>query len=134
MEKVVKRVPEKILWRGNPSHWSYFNWYFWGAVLTLCFLLGIFLIVYKILECKNIQYAITNKRVRVKHGIVGRKITEIRIRDIRSVVMQQSVIERIFKLGSIAISTSGTAGYEVVLKGISQPEKIRRGLNKLSPS
>ena len=74
---------------------------------------------------------ITEDRIILETGILNKSYKEIFIRDIRVVEIDQSLIQRIFKIGDIRIATSATESYEDIAKGIKYPQKVREIINNL---
>ena len=122
---------EKTLWRGRPSHYYYLGSYILGGVLCLAYGLGLLLVLCAIIDRYRHKYYITNQHIGTETGLIARNTIEVRIGDVRSVNMKQGVFERLFKVGTIKIAAAGTDKYEVVLKGISKPEKIKNGVTRL---
>ena len=50
--------------------------------------------------------------------------SEVEIADLRNVVANQGIVERIFGLGSVGLSTAGQSGFEVRMRGIRDPQKV----------
>lgn len=123
--------PEKTLWEGNPSHLNYLFAYIIGGLLVIAYGLGLLVILIAIIDRKCKIFTITNKRVKSKAGIISRSIHEVFVKDIRSVNLQQGILERLFGLGTVNIGSAGTAGIEVSFKGISQPMEIKEKIQKL---
>jgi len=123
--------PEKTLWEGNPSHLNYLFAYIIGGLLVFGYGLGLLVILIAIIDRKSKVFTITNKRVKSKAGIISRSIHEVFVKDIRSVNLQQGVLERLFGLGTINVGSAGTAGIEVSFKGILQPIEIKEKIQKL---
>ncbi|QCQ23502.1 PH domain-containing protein [Desulfoglaeba alkanexedens] len=122
---------EKTLWEGHPSHYYYLFAYIIGGILILGSGLGLLVILIAILDRKCKIFTITNKRVKSKKGIISRSIHEVFIKDIRSVNVHQSILERLFNLGTVNIGTAGTAGIEVSFKGVSEAPEIKEKIQKL---
>ena len=57
-------------------------------------------------------------------GIFFTSMEKIFIQDIKTTELTKSIYERIFNLGTIKIATAGTDGYEIDLKGYSNPDEI----------
>ena len=57
-------------------------------------------------------------------GILFTSLSKIYLADIKTTELTKTVFERIFNLGTIRIATAGTDGYEVTLKGFSNPDGI----------
>ena len=122
---------EKIIWEGHPSHYYYLFAYVIGGILILGYGLGLFIILFALLDRKCKVFTITNRRIKSKAGIISRSINEVFIKDIRSVNLQQGIIERLFGLGTVNIGTAGTSGIEVSFKGISQAPEIKEKIQKI---
>lgn len=70
------------------------------------------------------RYIITTTSVSMRFGIIARDITRVRIVDIRSIRLKQSIIGRLLKFGSVIIGTADTSESEVVLKDVANPADI----------
>ena len=66
------------------------------------------------------EYAITDKRVMMKNGIIMRKSVELLLPKVESIVVKQGVLGRLLGYGSVHLSTAGTT--------ISPFKKIARPL------
>ena len=76
------------------------------------------------------EYAITNKRVISKLGLIRRDVEEMNLKSIESVNLKQSIIGRIFNYGSINISGRGSS--DVIFKDIDSPVEIRKKIKNNS--
>ncbi|MCK9230028.1 MAG: PH domain-containing protein [Syntrophales bacterium] len=123
--KKSKLQVENDLWKGNPSYLYYLGHFIFGVILLPLFGLGLLFIVYALLDRNFKVYTLTNKRVMSKAGIISRKIHEIGVRDIRNINVKQSILERLFGLGTIEIASAGTGGIEVSFAGINNPMRAR---------
>jgi membrane protein YdbS with pleckstrin-like domain len=122
--------PEKKIWEGHPSGLYYLGHWIFGILLLPVFGLGLLFIIYAILDQRTRVFTHTTRKVIAKVGIISRKTHEVAIRDIRSINMNQSILERIFGLGSVQIGSAGTGGVEVDFKGITKPAKVRDAIRK----
>lgn len=61
-----------------------------------------------------------------KTGIFFTSTDRIRYGDIRNMKVEATLVEKLFGIGSIAVATAGTAGYEAVMRSFVEPEKIMR--------
>jgi uncharacterized membrane protein YdbT with pleckstrin-like domain len=98
----------------------------WIKILCLISIVGILYIFVRIIinrfdEC----FTIRKDEVAVEHGILNKTSTEVSIRKIRSIQVQQRIIQRIFNVGDIYIASAGTESYEIVAHGIRSPHDIR---------
>ncbi|MCK5849873.1 MAG: PH domain-containing protein [Kiritimatiellae bacterium] len=116
---------EKTLWTGSPSHDYYLLVYVIGTFLILVYGFGLIVIIWALLDRTSNVFTVTNKRVMAKSGIIARSTQEVSMKDIRSISLQQSVIERIFSLGTVQIGSAGTAEIEVQFEGIPDAPKVK---------
>ncbi len=76
------------------------------------------------------QFAITNKRVIIKTGLISRRTLEMNLSKIESVNVNQSILARILGYGSIVVI--GTGGTREVFHDIAAPLIFRRKFQELS--
>ena len=116
---------ENDLWKKPPSYLYYLRHFIIGTLLLPLYGIGLLLIVYAILDRNTKIYTITNKRVMSKTGIISRQVHEVGIRDIRAINVKQSILGRLFGLGTVEVGSAGTAGIEVKFAGIASPVSVR---------
>ena len=76
------------------------------------------------------EFAITNKRVIVKTGLISRKTLEMNLSKIESVNVDQSIFGRL--LGYWTITIIGTGGIRESFPNISEPILFRKKFQELS--
>lgn len=91
---------EKELWRGRPL-WS----------LTT-------------------RYLITNERVRVIHGLLGKDREDVELVRIQDMDLEQSVRERVVGVGDIIIHSHDASHPELTLNNVREPEKVHEILRQ----
>lgn len=107
------------------EHWAEIHWiifFSWKALFTL--------FIAPILERWTTEFAITNKRVVNKSGLIKRKTFEMNLNKIESVNIDQSIIGRILGYGHIMVI--GTGGSKEEFKYIKQPITFRKKFQELS--
>ena len=80
-------------------------------------------------EVKNLEYAITDKRIVIRSGVIGIDFKFINYTEIDSVNVRVGIIDRIFRVGDIYINSSVNAG---VLWDVENPYKIGNALQKVT--
>ena len=75
------------------------------------------------------RYVVTNLRVLSKKGLISIATSEVRVVDIRGANLHQSILGRIFGVGSIAIGSAATAGTELAFDGIRNPRHVLALIN-----
>jgi len=76
------------------------------------------------------EYAITNKRVIIKVGLISRRTLEMNLSKIESVNVNQSILARLLGYGSIVVI--GTGGTREIFHNIAEPLVFRRKFQELS--
>ena len=77
------------------------------------------------------DYIVTQERVELIWGIVGRSSKEARICDIRSIDVYESGIKGLLGLGTIDFSTAANAGIEVQFKNVRRAHELKDLVRKL---
>jgi len=72
------------------------------------------------------EFAITNKRFIVKRGGFSRRILEMNLRQIETVSVDQSLLQRLMDYGTVTIA--GTGGTKEMLPRITHPLEFRNKL------
>jgi len=70
------------------------------------------------------DFAVSNKRVISKKGIVSRNVSEMNLDSIESVNLDQNVLGRLLNFGTIKVYGRGTSS--VIFVGIDEPVKVRK--------
>ena len=80
-------------------------------------------------EVKNLEYAITDKRIIIRSGVVGIDFKFINYAEIDSVNVKVGIIDRIFRVGDIYVNASVNSG---VLWDVDEPYRIGNALQKVT--
>jgi uncharacterized membrane protein YdbT with pleckstrin-like domain len=68
---------------------------------------------------------VTNHRTIYRHGLFSRDETEIPHSQVGTINIHQGFFESIVDIGSIAIASAGTSGFEITVSGLPSPNKIK---------
>ncbi len=101
--------------------------YHWIIFISLKSLFTLF--IAPIIDLWTDEFAITNKRVIVKTGLIRRKTVELNLTKIESVNVNQSILGRILGFGSIQIV--GTGGTRESFTNIRKPLRFRKRFQEL---
>lgn len=102
--------------------------YHWIIFCNLRAILTLF--IAPMLDRYSDEFAITNRRVIVKTGLISRKTLEMNISKIESVNVDQSILGRILGYGTIQII--GTGGTKESFAKITRPLEFRKKFQELS--
>jgi uncharacterized membrane protein YdbT with pleckstrin-like domain len=118
MEETILYDHHPAMFRNNPI----------GFILSiiLCFLgIGLLILLIWWLKALGTTLTVSNKRITLRKGLLSKNINEIYNTDVRNIQIKQNVMQRIFGVGSIDISSSGQGTIEISAKGLPNPEKIK---------
>lgn len=118
-------MEETILYHSHPAMFK--NRPFSFILCLILSLVGVGLIIFLIwwIKTKGTELTVTNERVSLRKGILSKFTNDVYLTDIRNVQIYQSFGQRIFGVGSVAISSAGNEGIEIEVMGIPDPEKIK---------
>lgn len=89
----------------------------------------IFNTVKAVREVKNLEYAVTDKRIIIRSGLIGIDFKFVNYTEIDSVNVKVGLIDRIFKVGDIYINSSVNSA---VLWDVANPYGIGTALQKVT--
>jgi len=76
---------------------------------------------------------VTNKRTTVIEGLLSKSTSEVLHDNIRNIQIDQSFWQRIWRVGSLGISSSGQDGIEVYIRDIPDPHDLREIIDLYRP-
>jgi uncharacterized membrane protein YdbT with pleckstrin-like domain len=92
------------------------------SFLLLALLMG----AIRYIHLKTSEFAVTNKRVIIKVGVLHRRTLELQLQKVETVAVNQGILGRIFGFGNILVT--GTGGTKELFKNISGPMEFRRAV------
>ena len=98
-----------------------------GTVLAIILIpvgIGILILLYWYLTMKADKLLIKEDEVVWTHGLLNKKYVEINMSSIRTVRVEQTLLQRMLNAGKIEIFTAGDAP-ELTVNGMPNPDKIR---------
>lgn len=102
--------------------------YHWIIYISLGSLLSLFLS--PLIDQWTSEFAITNKRLIIKTGLIARRTLEMNLSKIESVNVDQSIMGRILGYGTLRII--GTGGTKEVFRNIKNPLVFRKRFQELN--
>ena len=92
------------------------------------FLIGVARYLATALPWVFMEIAVTNHRIVYRHGVIARQVEEVAINRIEGVNLNQSIMGRLFKFGSLHIYGIGID--QITLPPISNPLDFRRAIQE----
>jgi uncharacterized membrane protein YdbT with pleckstrin-like domain len=104
----------------------------WYQAAWVIAALGVVLLVPPWIRSVSSEFAVTNKRVLIKVGLVRRHSLELLLQKVEGIGVDQGIMGRILGYGTITVS--GTGGTREAFRTISRPLEFRRQVQaSLSP-
>jgi uncharacterized membrane protein YdbT with pleckstrin-like domain len=100
-----------------------------GGVVIL---VGAVVYLFAWIKVQTSEFAVTDKRVVIKVGLIRRHSLELLLRQVETIGVEQGIVGRIFGYGAIMIG--GTGGTKEPFKSISHPLEFRRQVQIQSTS
>ena len=95
-----------------------------SSIIIMDLIVIIYFLLVHIFTYYSSEFAITNKRVISKTGIISRDVSEMNLNSIEGVNLEQNILGRLLNFGVIKISGRGNS--TVVFQGIDDPIKVRK--------
>ncbi len=76
------------------------------------------------------HYVVTNDRIRLLHGVVGRSVENIELIRLQDIDYHQGVSERIFGIGDIYLKSVDASDPNVTLRNVHDPEAVTAMIRK----
>jgi uncharacterized membrane protein YdbT with pleckstrin-like domain len=109
-------------WLLDRSSWSALAW---GPVV-----LGALILLAAFIRRQSSDFAVTNKRVMMKVGVLRTRSIELLLGKIEAITVDQSLLGRVFGYGDIVVTGSG--GTREPFGGIQSPLAFRRAVQSVA--
>jgi uncharacterized membrane protein YdbT with pleckstrin-like domain len=70
------------------------------------------------------HYVVTTQRLRIRRGILAKKVQQTRIDRVQNVNTDQRFIERVLRVGTVDFDTAGTDDSDFTFRGIANPDEV----------
>jgi uncharacterized membrane protein YdbT with pleckstrin-like domain len=144
----VATEEERVIWTGRPSWKGRMAIVIPGALVAILVLVvglwaglsagtavivtvvvALVTVVWALLETIRWKYTITNRRVFVRHGLISVQEQTARLERVQDVTLRQSLFDRMFGVGRLAIDTAGSEGGAFEFKALTEPTQVREILD-----
>jgi uncharacterized membrane protein YdbT with pleckstrin-like domain len=140
---------EVIVFQGRPSWRSILGFYFVGLIVAAAaFAIGLLaadagigaaagavvlllVLVWGYLKRFHTRYAITNRRLHIRRGILSRDIEETRLDRVQDVKVTQGLGQRLLGVGTVDFGTSAESGAGFRFEGIANPDHVARQVDRV---
>jgi uncharacterized membrane protein YdbT with pleckstrin-like domain len=139
---------EVIVFEGHPSWRAVLSFYitgFIGAVviavivaLVASVALGVavgvvlmaLVIVVGLIKRWATDYMVSNQRLYIRRGILSKHVQQTRVDRVQNVNTNQSVVQRMLRVGTVDFDTAGTDDSDFRFVGISSPVRVAESVDR----
>lgn len=133
---------EEIVFEGHPSWRGVLSFYVKGLGIALAIGaillfaistgagIGAFVVVMAVVILVGLikrmatRYAITTERLNIRTGILSKHVQQTNIDRVQNVNTEQTVMDRILRVGAVDFDTAGTDDSDFTFRGVSNPSGI----------
>ena len=76
------------------------------------------------------RYTITNQRLRIQKGILSKSVQQTRIERVQNVNTNQSVFDRLLRVGTVDFDTAGTDDSDFTYPGVGSPHRVVEAVDR----
>lgn len=120
-ESMTLREGEEVIWSGKPALKTGFT-----IILFILTWYSLFIPILWILKVRRTRYALTNQRVWMETGIIGRSTRSVEWGKITDIGTHMGVMGRLWNYGGILFQTAGAPGPEIVFRWVKDHEDAAR--------
>jgi uncharacterized membrane protein YdbT with pleckstrin-like domain len=133
---------EQIVFEGHPSWRALLSFYLggiavvavvgvvaaligsvWTGILVGAVLLGL-LLVFGFVKRMSTTYLVSTQRLYIRRGLLSKRMQQTRIDRVQNVNTEQSVRERVLRVGTVDFDTAGSDDSEFRFVGIANPSQV----------
>lgn len=76
----------------------------------------------------DVRYSVDRRGIEARVGVLAfsQRIVRVRFEDVRSIEVDQTLIERFLGIGNLLVGTAATSGVEIYLEGIGAPHEVQQ--------
>ena len=76
------------------------------------------------------RYTITNQRLRIQKGILSKSVQQTRIERVQNVNTNQSVFDRLLRVGTVDFDTAGTDDSDFTFTVVGSPHRVVEAVDR----
>jgi uncharacterized membrane protein YdbT with pleckstrin-like domain len=124
VQETVTLAPERPLWSGSPSQIVNLAPFIgWGLLFWL--VIPLFIILWRWLEVRATRYELSTERLKIRHGVLNKKMDELELYRVRDYKFEQPLFLRLFGLGNVLLTTADKSNPAVTIRAIRDGEALR---------
>lgn len=124
-------MSEMVQFDESPTMFCTHPFWFLFWCLLAPVLIGLIVLFFWHLDLRRTRLTISGQRILYRTGVISTRESELRVNDVRDVEVTKTLFQRMIGTGTLALSTAGESGMEIVITGLKQPERVREIINAL---
>jgi uncharacterized membrane protein YdbT with pleckstrin-like domain len=138
---------ERVVFEGHPSWRALLSFYIgggagavavgviagliwsWSAGVLVGIVLMAAVVIFGFVKRMATTYMVTTQRLYIRRGLLSKHMQQTRIDRVQNVNTEQSVRERLLRVGTVDFDTAGTDDSEFVFEWVNNPEAVVRSVN-----
>ena len=116
----------------DPAVWGlpqYTTTLVWGAAVVVA-LLQVTSVTVAYLKVNRTDYVLTNRRIYRKTGVLSETVTNVGVDRVQNTTLHKDARGNLFDYGTVAVSTAGSGGSDLVVTDLDDPETFRDRLQE----
>ena len=93
-----------------------------GVIVLIVVLAGV--ILAGLIRRLATHYLVTTQRLRIRRGILSRRVQQTQLDRVQNVNTNQSFFERVLQIGTVDFDTAGTDDSDFTFRGIADPDHV----------
>jgi uncharacterized membrane protein YdbT with pleckstrin-like domain len=143
---------ERVVFEGHPSWRAVLSFYLggvagaavialivwlavgWFAALLVFTALVALVVVFGMVKRTATDYMVSTQRLYIRRGILSKKVQQTRIDRVQNVNTEQSLRERLLRVGTVDFDTAGNDDSDFRFVGISDPARVVAAVDRAQAS
>ncbi len=101
-----------------------------GTVIVVVLIVFVIVLVAGFVRRIETTYTISDQRLTIRTGIFSRSLQETRLVRVQNVNVNQSLIDRLVRVGDVDFDTAGGDDYDFEFRGVADPHMIVRTVDR----
>jgi uncharacterized membrane protein YdbT with pleckstrin-like domain len=89
-----------------------------------------FVLAFGLFKRTATTYLVTTQRLYIRRGLLSKRVQQTRIDRVQNVNTEQSLRERLLRVGTVDFDTAGTDGSEFRFVGIADPANVVNAVDR----
>jgi uncharacterized membrane protein YdbT with pleckstrin-like domain len=102
----------------------------WTTTILVFAVLTAIVILVGFLYRMTTTYTITNQRLTIRRGILSRHLQQTRVERVQNVNVDQSVVDRLMRVGQVDFDTAGADDSDFTFRGVAAPDNVVRAVDE----